>query len=96
MQDRQHWVIRTGALFCVGELGKIHNFRTHEWKECYFLISHVVKKEELKEWWQPCLVGASLGLGIVDELHAPTGRDLRLRVIGLADWFFGRVAVAGH
>lgn len=54
------------------------------------------EKEGLKEWWQPCLVGALRGLGVVDELHAPTGRVLRFWGIGLAVWFFGRIPVAGH
>lgn len=60
------------------------------------MISPVVKKEELKEWWQPCLVGLSRGLGVVEELRAPTGRDLRLLVSAFAVWFFRRIPVAGH
>ena len=41
-------------------------------------------------WWERRL------LGVVDELHAPTGRVLRLWGIGLAVWFCGRIPVAGH
>jgi len=41
------------------------------------------------------MVEASRGLGVV-EFHAPTGRNLRLWVIGFAVWFFGRIPVAGH
>lgn len=54
------------------------------------------EEEGLKEWWQPCLVGASRGLGVVEELHASTERVFCLWGIRLAVWLFGRIPVAGH
>ena len=31
----------------------------HTWNECFFSGFPCREKEDLKEWWQPCLVGAS-------------------------------------